>query len=106
MCWIPPSRSKWGSPRTESKGLASEGEGTVTVLMAPHQVVCLPWLRASKSWVLDPREKGWSSEHGGLWDPSQTGSKQQTGASHLQTVTFRCGGGTFCVKLRQCFVKH
>ena len=42
------------------------------------------------AWVLDPREKGWSSECVGLWDPSQM--EQQIGASHLQTVTFGGGG--------------
>ena len=35
MSWIPTSRRRWGHPRTESEGLASEGEGIAIVLVVP-----------------------------------------------------------------------
>ena len=38
---------------------------------------------------LDPREKGWSSEHVGLWDPSQTGSSKS--GPHTFRLTFGWG---------------
>ena len=88
MPWIPTSRLRWGHPRTESKGLASEGEGIATLLMVPLR------LHACPGFVPLPREKGWSSECVGLWDPSQM--EQQIGASHLQTVTFGWGSHILC----------